>query len=252
VLFCDIRGFSSISERLGPSETVDWVSDVMAVLSDCVIDHRGVLVDYIGDELMAMWGAPEEQPNHAELACLAAVEMLARLPALSTRWQPVVKHPTAVGIGLNTGLARVGNTGSHRKFKYGPLGNTVNVASRVQGATKYLQTRLMVTGTTQQHLGPQFATRRLCKARVVNIDQPIDLYEVLSCEQDHESDQKRRYEEALKEFESRNFRVAASILGNLLVDCPHDGASLMLMSRVVDALLHEPDEFDPVWELHAK
>ncbi len=252
VMFCDIRGFSRISERLGPGETVEWLSDVMDVLSDCVIEHRGVLVDYIGDELMAMWGAPDEQPDHARLACRAATEMLARLPALSARWQSVVKHPTTVGIGLNTGLARVGNTGSRRKFKYGPLGNAVNVASRVQGATKYLQASLVVTGSTWNHLGPEFATRRLCKARVVNIDQPIDLYEVIPSGRADELEQKRRYEKALHEFETGNLRLAASILGNLLVECPRDGATLMLMSRVVDALLHEPAQLDPVWELPGK
>jgi adenylate cyclase len=252
VMFCDIRGFSKISEQLKPSETVDWVSDIMAVLSDCVIEHRGVLVDYIGDELMAMWGAPERQPDHAELSCKAAIAMLHRLPELSARWQSVTEHPTKVGIGLNTGLAQVGNTGSHRKFKYGPLGNTVNIASRVQGATKYLQTGLVVTGTTCQQLGPHFATRRLCKARVVNIDQPIDLYEVLSCDQDRDITQLRRYEEALEKYETQEFRPAASILGNLLVESPNDGASLMLMYRVVDALLRESAQFDPVWELPGK
>jgi adenylate cyclase len=224
----------------------------MGVLSDCVIDHRGVLVDYIGDELMAMWGAPEEQPDHAELACRAALAMLDRLPALNARWQPVVNSPTGVGIGLNTGLARVGNTGSNRKFKYGPLGNTVNLASRVQGATKYLQAGLIVTGSTWDRLGPGFATRRLCKVRVVNIDQPVDLYEVVSHRDEGETDLTRRYEQALREFEDQHFRVAAAILGNLLVDCPHDGATLMLMSRVVEALLHPPVAFDPVWELPGK
>jgi len=252
VMFCDIRGFSRISQHLAPKETVEWVSDVMAELSDCVISHRGVLVDYIGDELMAMWGAPEEQLEHGALACRAAIDMLARLPALNNRWCPVVKHPTAIGIGLNTGLAQVGNTGSKRKFKYGPLGNAVNVASRVQGATKYLKASLMVTGATRQHLGPSFVTRRLCKVRVVNIDQPIDLYEVCSPEQRPRPGQVERYEDALREYENRNFRAAASILGPLLLDCPNDNASLMLMSRIVDALLDETGSFDTVWELPGK
>jgi adenylate cyclase len=128
----------------------------------------------------------------------------------------------------------------------------VNVASRVQGATKYLRTGLIVTGSTWQQLGPQFATRRLCKARVVNIEQPIDLYEIYSGDAELERAQKHRYEEALEKYESREFRLAASILGNLLVECPRDGASLMLMSRVVDALLHESAPFDPVWELPGK
>lgn len=252
IMFCDIRGFSRISECLGPSETVEWLSDVMAVLSDCVIEHRGVLVDYIGDELMAMWGAPEELPKHAEMACQAAVEMLARLPELSDRWQQRVKHPTYVGIGLNTGVARVGNTGSQRKFKYGPLGNTVNLASRVQGATKFLRSNLLVTGSTQQQLGSQVTARRLCKVRVVNIDQPVDLFEILPKGGEDTVRLKQRYEEALCHFENQDFRRAAAVLGNLMVDCPNDGPSLMLMSRVIDMLLHQPEQFDAVWELPGK
>ncbi|HZY87267.1 MAG TPA: adenylate/guanylate cyclase domain-containing protein, partial [Gemmataceae bacterium] len=90
VLFCDIRAFSRVSQRLGPARTVEWVSDVMGALSDCVLARRGVLVDYVGDELMAMWGAPEEQPDHARLACQAALDMLALLPQLNERWQPVL------------------------------------------------------------------------------------------------------------------------------------------------------------------
>jgi hypothetical protein len=122
----------------------------------------------------------------------------------------------------------------------------------VQGATKYLQAVLVVTGTTWQQLGPQFAARRLCKARVVNIAQPIDLYEILREDQEHDLAHKRRYEEALQKYEERDLRVAASILGNLLMECPRDGATLMLMSRVVDALLHESAPFDSVWEFPGK
>lgn len=251
ILFCDVRGFSRISERLGPSETVEWLSDVMDLLSDCVIEQQGVLVDYIGDELMAMWGAPDDSPNHAELACRAAVQMLARLPELSDRWEQRVHHSTAVGIGLNTGVARVGNTGSRRKFKYGPLGNSVNLASRVQGATKYLKTNLLVTGSTQKQFGADVTARRLCKVRVVNIDEPVDLYEVLADDEDSLR-LKQRYEEALGYFEAQDFRRAAAVLGNLLVDCPQDGPSLMLMSRVVNMLLNQPAEFDCVWELPGK
>ena len=176
ILFCDIRGFSRISERLGPAQTVAWISDVMGTLSDCVRAQGGVLVDYIGDELMAMWGAPEEQPDHARRACRAALDMLARLPELNERWQAVLKEPMDIGIGINTGPARVGNTGSQHKFKYGPLGNTVNLASRVQGATKYLKCRLLITGATQAKLDQSFATRRLCRVRVVNIAEPVALY----------------------------------------------------------------------------
>ena len=141
LLFCDIRDFSGISQRLDPSVTMDWIGDVIGVLSDCVINHQGVLVDYVGDELLAMWGAPSEQADQALLACRAAVAMQDALPTLNQRWQSRMGKPFRIGVGINTGTARVGNIGSHRKMKYGPLGNTVNMASRVQGMTKVLEVR---------------------------------------------------------------------------------------------------------------
>src|SRR5262249_49932542 len=149
--------------------TVEWIRHVMEVLSECVLEHGGVVVNYIGDELMAMWGAPKEQPDHALLACRAALDMLARLPLLNERWHPVLREPMGLGVGVNSGKAGVGDIGSKAKFVYGPLGNTVNLASRVQGATKYLKTPLLITGATRATLGEEFAVRRLCDVKVVNI-----------------------------------------------------------------------------------
>ncbi len=251
LLFCDIRGFSRISEKLTPAETVAWISDVMETLSDCVRAHRGVLVDYIGDELMAMWGAPEKQADHARLACRAALDMLGVLPKLNDRWQALLHEPTNLGIGLNSGWARVGNTGSQRKFKYGPLGNTVNLASRLQGATKYLKTRLLVTGATQAQLDASVPSRRLCKVAVVNIAEPVDIYELALPGQEGWSALKHGYEQALEEFEKQEFRRAARTLGNLLMQFPEDGPALVLMSRTVQALV-DPSEFSTVWKLPGK
>src|SRR5207248_3044278 len=109
-------------------------------LCEIVLDHEGVVVDQIGDELMVMWGAPEVQPNHAVLACRAALAMFECLPSLNERWLSIIGEPIKLGIGINSGIAQVGNVGSKIKFKYGALGNTVNLASRVQGATKHVKT----------------------------------------------------------------------------------------------------------------
>jgi adenylate cyclase len=251
LLFCDIRGFSRISEKLGPAMTVDWINDVMGVLSDSVVDHHGVLVDYIGDELMAMWGAPQEQPDHATLACKAALDMLDKLPATVQRWKDVLGEDFALGIGLNTGTARVGNTGTARKFKYGPLGNTVNLASRVQGATKHFHTTCLITGSTRAALEGHFCTRRLSKVQVVNISEPVDLHELAPQCHPNWDDLQTRYEAALAHFESREFRDAAHILGSLQRENPADGPSLMLLARAVNALC-DPDTYDPVWRFDKK
>jgi adenylate cyclase len=252
LLFCDIRGFSGISERIGPARTVEWVSDVMGSLSDCVLDHHGVLVDYIGDELIAMWGAPKEAPDHARLACLSALDILDALPEIDARWQPVLGEATDVGIGINSGLAQVGNTGSSRKFKYGALGNTVNLASRVQGATRYLKTRLVVTDSTQAQLGDEFPARRLGKAAFVNIAGHVELYQLSPPAAPGWEALRSGYQDALSRFETRRFRETIQILGNLLADYPDDGPSLILLSRAVNSMVDDASAFDPVWKLPGK
>jgi adenylate cyclase len=252
LLFCDIRGFSRISSQLGPVKTFEWIGSVMEELSNCVYEHDGVLVNYIGDELMAMWGAPEAQPDHAALACRAALHMLERVPVINDRWHSTLGTPMGLGIGVNTGPARVGNTGSSRRRMYGPLGNTVNLASRVQGATKYLKTPLLITEATRVQLGDEFRARRLCRARVVNIPDPVALYELAPPATSDWAALQANYEAALAEFERGEFRQSAGSLGRLLGDFPLDGPALILLARAANALVEESEHFDPVWELPGK
>ena len=178
LLFCDVRGFSRVSEKLSPADTMEWIGEVLNALSACVLQEGGVLVDYVGDEILAMWGAPAPQPDHARRAVRAALAMRSVLPALNRRWRAVLGETTLVGIGINTGTAHVGNTGSRFKFKYGPVGNNVNLASRVQGVTKYLKCPVLVTASTRAELGDEFLTRRVCRAAVQGIAQPVELFEV--------------------------------------------------------------------------
>jgi adenylate cyclase len=257
LLFCDIRGFSSVSGRLGPEKTLEWVGDVMSELSDRVLAHKGVLVDYIGDELMAMWGAPSAQPQHAGLACRAATDMLAALPELNARWQATLGEEMAFGIGVNSGVARVGNTGSRHKFKYGPLGNTVNLASRVQGATKYLKAPILITAATRsqlakESLGKEYSVRRLCRVRVVNIEEPVELYELAAPDRAGWEDLRQGYETALESFERKDFRRAAKVASALLENWQDDGPCQLLLSRAAEHLLNPEKEFDSVVKLPGK
>ena len=231
VLFCDIRGFSAISEKIGPRMTTEWISSVLTAFSACVTRHEGVLVDYIGDELMAMWGAPADQPDHAVLACQAALEMLAALPALNTEWEAQIGHRTQVGIGINSGWANVGNTGSKQRFKYGPLGPTVNLASRVQGATKYFRSSLLITRATRDQWDDHLPTRRLGQVKVINMGEPVELYELPRDEDDRWAELCRVYEEALTAFENQQCDDTASLLGTVLQSFPDDRPSLMLLAR---------------------
>jgi adenylate cyclase len=251
VLFCDIRGYSRISRRLGPGDTIKWVSSVMEELTDCIHRNGGVVVDFIGDELLAMWGAPTNQPNHAELACKTALEMFACLPELNRRWQERLSETMDFGIGINSGVAWVGNSGTRRKFKYGPSGDTVNVGSRVQGATKYLKAPLIVTRATHDQLKGKFASRRLASVKVVNIAEPVELYEVVRSGLPSWRTLKRRYEEALKLYEERRLHEAAKVLSSLIARYGAAGPPLALMARVVEGLLNG-DAWSAVFQLPGK
>lgn len=252
VLFCDIRGFSRFAERIGPEQTLAWIQDVMGELSECVLEHEGVLVDYQGDELMAMWGAPVDHGDQATRASRAAQAMLARLPALDARWEATLGGPMRVGIGVNTGVARVGNVGSQRKFKYGPLGNAVNVAARVQSATKQIGADLLLTGQTAEAMPDGTPLRRLCEVRVVNIHNPVMLCDLPAQDTPEWRQMTAQYEEAHRLAIEGDLRSAARLLGELVSAHPQDGPSLKLLARVVDAMTRPDREFDPVWELDGK
>ncbi|MBX3433945.1 MAG: adenylate/guanylate cyclase domain-containing protein [Pirellulales bacterium] len=255
VLFADIRGFSHVSERLGPEGTMTWIHDTMSTLSECVLQHDGVLVDFIGDELMAMWGAPLAQADHARLACLAAGDMLAALPAINARWRDVLGSSVRLGIGLNSGVARVGNTGSRQKFKYGPLGDAVNVASRVQGATKYLGAECLITGDTLAALPASVVTRRLARVRVVNIEQPIDLFEIVVAPPANWERRCTRYNEALEALEREEIDRAVECAERLAADFIDDTASAALARRARDAQAQRQSDATSdtsVWRLPGK
>jgi adenylate cyclase len=230
-----------------------WIQDTMGVLSDCVLEHDGVLVDYIGDELMAMWGAPAPQRNHAELACLAARQMLQSLAGINDRWRAELGSEVRLGIGLNSGAARVGNTGSLQKFKYGPLGDVVNVASRVQGATKYLGADCLITGATLGALPPEAAVRRLARVRAVNIEHAIDLYEILPQAPPDWTERCRKYESTLAALEQDRLIEAASAAELLTAEYPEDAAVRALCQRIhASGEKAAPAVDASIWELPGK
>lgn len=252
MLFCDVRGFSRISERIGPEGTTKLMTSVFDELSHCVHDHQGVLVDYLGDGMLAMWGAPGIQLDHARKCLQAARKIKQCIPALNEKWRAHIGEPISLGIGVNSGKVWVGNTGSSIKFKYGPLGPAVNLASRVEGLTKYLHCPLLITGGTKAYVQNEFETRRLCKVRVVNMSEPVDIYQLFLENSDKHLGLIKITENALHELERGNFRVAAKIAGYALGDFPEDGPLLLILNRAVQELVNPTKPFDPVWNSPGK
>ena len=255
IVFSDVRDFSLISEHLGPRQTFQMMQDVMNLQTTIIHDFDGVVVDYVGDGLLAMWNAPTDQDDHAQRACRAVLEIMRQCPKLDEKWHPTINRTLQLGVGINTGAALVGNTGSNVKFKYGPMGPAVNIASRVQDATKQLGPSVLVTKSTHEKLDRSFATRRLCSAMLTGVLTPLDLYE-LSVEEPDEQWQKRRdaFEQALEYFQAGQWAETCRAINPLISDASgeYDIASLQLLSRAVECLKSNPDPFDPVVHIKIK
>ncbi|MCM2374919.1 adenylate/guanylate cyclase domain-containing protein [Aporhodopirellula aestuarii] len=263
VLFCDIRGFSLISERIGPRQTIQWINDVFTTLSQCVLDTDGVLVDYIGDELMAMWGAPDEQIDHAARACQAALAMVGQIEPIRERWKEITPNRFGIGIGVNTGMAQVGNTGSLLKFKYGPLGNTVNIASRIQGMTKQFGVTTLVSESTLasvrsnpyqaiegESVNLQF--RRIAEVQPVGVQSHLLIHQLASNPNASWTELRDRYEQALSAYCDGQPTQSAAELIKLVANFPDDEPSLLLLQRVVDSIAAKNTEVDHVIRLVRK
>jgi adenylate cyclase len=244
VLVSDLRGFSQLAEKLGPQQTCRFIRDMMERLSNRIVEHDGLIVDYAGDGILAMWNAPIPQEGHAERACRAAIAMLAEMPGLESDWKRVLHSPLTLGIGINTGTAQVGNTGSTRKFKYGPHGHTVNLASRVQNLSKYFGSPLLVSAATRSGLPSRFAARRLGLVGLAGMDTPVEVHELAPVSEPGSAWLAYRdaYEGAVAMYEAGRFEEAHRSLLDLVEtqQRPDSDAALKLLIERVRTRLNNP------------
>lgn len=178
LLFADLRDFTRLSASLEIEQTDRLLSQVMDCLTAAVVERAGLVIDYYGDGLAAMWNAPADQPGHAELACRTAMQMIGRLPHVAADWSGVISSDIRLGVGINTGIVQVGNAGSSSRAKYGPRGPNVHLASRVEAITKEIGTPLIVTEQTAALLSSCCAVHRLCRAQLAGIPEPVNLYTI--------------------------------------------------------------------------
>jgi len=158
VLFCDVRGFTALSERLDPAILTRVVNDFFNAASEAILEHGGTIDKFVGDAIMAFWNAPIDQPDHAALACRAALRILEKVDELNeTSGRDIDLPRIKVGVGINTGLCTVGNFGSSRRFDYSAIGDAVNVAARIEGENKTYGTAILLGPETAARVA-QFAT----------------------------------------------------------------------------------------------
>lgn len=207
VMFTDIRGFTSISERLSPEELIQLMNDFLTPMSMLVMENRGTIDKYMGDAMMAFWNAPLDDADHARHACETALKMNEALAPINERLKQVAAEKRqeplllAAGIGVNTGAASVGNMGSRQRFAYSALGDTVNMASRFEGQTKAYGVTIMIGEETARYVD-DFALLELDLIRVKGKNEPARIFTVLG--------DAKRADEAFREWQSLHARMMAA------------------------------------------
>lgn len=246
VLFSDIRGFTSISERMAPESLVKFLNEYLTKMTDIVFKYDGLLDKYIGDALMAIWGAPLDQPDHARRACFTALEMVEELRVLQEKWAAEGMPRLDIGIGINAGPMVVGNMGSERRFNYTVMGDSVNLGSRLEGLNKLYGTNVIVSEMTYERVRDEILGRELDSVRVKGKHQPVKIYELLARRAEVSAEQQALTEEfnsALAEYKKRNWDQALQTFQSLLTRHPHDGPTKLYVERC-QTLLRNPPPLD--------
>jgi len=243
VLFSDIRRFTTIAEGLEPPALINLLNEYLSAMSETVFKYEGYLDKYIGDAIMAVYGTPLVQHDHARKACLTALEMVEGLNVLRRSWNGRGLPPLNIGVGINTGNMVVGNIGSEHKFEYTVIGDNVNLASRLEGLNKLYGTNIIISEMVYKEIGRELFCRELDVVQVKGKVKSVAIYELMKMEKTQPLEQvagifhrgvmyyrERRWEDAIKTF-------------NDVVDLkPEDGPSMLYIQRCRQFLSAPPPE----------
>ena len=245
VLFSDIRGFTSISERMSPEALVSLLNEYLSPMTQIVMEEFGTLDKYVGDAIMAVFGAPLDVPDHSKRACLAALTMMEKLEMLNTEWKDRGLPRMSIGIGINTGEAIVGNMGANVRFEYTAIGDTVNLASRLEGLNKLYGTGIIVTKLTLDNIGsnePPFLVRELDLVRVKGKEKPVPIYELIGLNENNSEMGKLAalFNEALEIYRKGEFTLATESFKEILKMFPGDKPTELYLDRCSHFIVEPP------------
>jgi len=249
VMFSDIRGFTTISEKLDAQELALFLNQYLSDMTGLVFEHHGTLDKYIGDAVMAFWGAPFEEPGHAAGGCNTGLQMMDRVREMQKKWEAEGKPHLDIGIGLNTGVASVGNMGSVLRYGYTALGDTVNLSSRLEGLNKDYGTHILVNETTYAATKDDgFVFRELDLIRVKGKLQPVTIYELIGRAGQNSvygtpEDVRARislFQHARELYRKREWAEAQKTFQIILDKWPDEGPSRTYWKRCQDYLFDEP------------
>jgi adenylate cyclase len=249
VMFSDIRGFTTISENLDAQDLALFLNQYLSDMTGLVFEYQGTLDKYIGDAVMAFWGAPFEVDDHALSACNSALKMMQRVREMQTVWKAQGKPQLDIGIGLNSGVASVGNMGSALRYGYTALGDTVNLSSRLEGLNKDYGTHIIVNETTYTATQKaEFVYRELDLIRVKGKTHPVMIYELIGRAGEESaygsfSDLQLRLDQFSRGrnlYRARRWEEAQQVFQIMIDKWPDDGPARTYWKRCQEYLFDEP------------
>jgi len=249
VLFADIRGFTSLSEKLDPRLLLELLNEYLTPMTDIIVqEHRGTLDKYMGDAIMAFWGAPQEQPDHPLRACQAALAMTGRLDGLRQAWRDRGLPDIDIGVGINTGPMSVGFVGSQDRFyNYTVLGDAVNLASRLEGTNREYGTRILVSESTLARVRGQVVARELDAVRVKGKREPVVIHELVAMGRPapEQAAFLGEFEWGLSAYKGQRWEEAMAHFRSAIALRGHDACAQMYLARC-EAMQRNPP--GPGWD----
>jgi adenylate cyclase/guanylate cyclase len=253
VFFSDIEGFSLIAEKMSPDDLMSLMNEYLSAMTDVIESHGGYVDKYIGDSVVAVFGAPADDPDHAANAARAALDCCTQLTELNASSALFHEYKLAQRIGINSGEALVGNFGSQRRFNYSVMSDAVNLASRLEGANKFYGTTIIASETTVALAGEDFAWRELDAIRVKGRNQALKIYELLALSTALTASQQAliaNYTEGLAHWRAREFELAAQCFGR---SAKTDRPASLFCERARKLAQNPPGEdWDPIRTLQEK
>ncbi|HTL52018.1 MAG TPA: adenylate/guanylate cyclase domain-containing protein [Planctomycetota bacterium] len=256
VFFSDLVGFTSTAEKLSPETLVVLINEYLGAMTETIFQHEGTIDKYIGDAIMAFWGAPLARNDHALRACKAALDNVAALRKLWASWEARGLPLFDVRIGINTGPMVVGNMGSHVMMGYTVMGDAVNLGSRLEGANKGYGTRVMISEFTLAHVKDQVEVREMDLLTVSGRSGAVRVYELLGLKGQITAEAiaaARSFEKGLAAYRAKQWDLADREFNNTLVLNPGDSVSKVFLERVAEFRVNPPPEqWDGVYMMKGK
>ncbi|MCA9522866.1 MAG: GAF domain-containing protein [Myxococcales bacterium] len=257
VFFSDIRDFTTLSERIGPQATVAMLNDYFTVMVDVVLDNGGILDKFIGDSIMAVFGAPFSSGEDADRAVRSAIEMLRSLREFNDERVAQNLDPVGMKVGVNSDAIISGNIGSPKRMDYTVIGDGVNLAARLEGANKYYGTNILISGFTHAALTASYVQREVDVIRVKGKLQPVAVFEILDYHDEqsfpHRDEVLQIYAEGLELYRGRRFEQACEAFRSALSRNPNDVPSRLHLERSQASIRTPPPaEWDGVWVMTSK